>query len=167
MLKTRSALPITGLKNGILQLLKENNVASIAYGGVAPLSICATKTKEFLVGKKWTQNVVKDALNVLRTDILLKKDASGGMVEFRKSLTLSFFLKFFLWVSRETGEKKSTKESISSSHLSAIMSFHRPPLVAIQDYEILEYGTSVGSPEVHVSSRLQVCNSKSSLVLVL
>ncbi|XP_017610816.1 xanthine dehydrogenase 1-like isoform X4 [Gossypium arboreum] len=130
--------------------------ASVAYGGVAPLSLCAIKTKEFLIGKKWNQDVLQGALNVLRTDIVLKEDAPGGMVEFRKSLTLSFFFKFFLWVSHQIEGKKSIKESVSLSDLSAIKSFHRPPLVASQDYEIRKHGTSVGSPEVHLSSRLQV-----------
>lgn len=130
--------------------------ASFAYGGVAPLSLCANKTKEFLIGNKWNHIVLQNALNVLQTDIVLKEDAPGGMVEFRKSLTLSFFFKFFLWVSHQTEGKKSIKETISSSHLSAIKSFHRPPLVASQDYEIKKHGTSVGLPEVHLSSMLQV-----------
>ncbi|KAH1090610.1 hypothetical protein J1N35_017867 [Gossypium stocksii] len=130
--------------------------ASVAYGGVAPLSLCAVKIKEFLIGKKWNQDVLQGALNVLQTDIVLKEDAPGGMVEFRKSLTLSFFFKFFLWVSHQIEGKKSIKESVSLSDLSAIKSFHRPPLVARQDYEIRKHGTSVGSPEVHLSSRLQV-----------
>ncbi|GMI97444.1 xanthine dehydrogenase 1, XANTHINE DEHYDROGENASE 1 [Hibiscus trionum] len=130
--------------------------ASVAYGGVAPLSVCATKTKEFLIGKEWNQDVLRGALNVLRTDIVLKEDAPGGMVEFRRSLTLSFFFKFFLWVSHQIEGNKSIKESVPLSHLSAIKSFHRPPLVASQDYEIRKHGTSVGSPEVHLSSRLQV-----------
>ncbi|XP_021278029.1 xanthine dehydrogenase 1-like isoform X1 [Herrania umbratica] len=130
--------------------------ASIAYGGVAPLSLCAIKTKEFLIGKKWNQDVLQGALNVLRTDILIKEDAPGGMVEFRKSLTLSFFFKFFLWVLHQIEGKKPIKEKVLLSHLSAIKSFHRPPLVASQDYEIKKHGTSVGSPEVHLSSRLQV-----------
>ncbi|XVE78883.1 hypothetical protein DITRI_Ditri14bG0013900 [Diplodiscus trichospermus] len=130
--------------------------ASIAYGGVAPLSLCAVKTKEFLIRKQWNQHLLQGALNVLQTDIVLKEDAPGGMVEFRKSLTLSFFFKFFLWVSHQIEGKKSIKENVSSLHLSAIKSFHRPPLVASQDYEINKLGTSVGSPEVHLSSRLQV-----------
>ncbi|KAE8674961.1 Xanthine dehydrogenase [Hibiscus syriacus] len=66
------------------------------------------------------------------------------------------FRRFFLWVSHQIEGKKSIKESVPLSHLSAIKPFHRPPLVASQDYEIRKHGTSVGSPEVHLSSRLQV-----------
>ena len=29
--------------------------ASLAYGGMAPFSVCAKATEQFLVGKKWTQ----------------------------------------------------------------------------------------------------------------
>ncbi|KAE8682949.1 Xanthine dehydrogenase 1 [Hibiscus syriacus] len=130
--------------------------ASVAYGGVAPLSLSAIKKKEFLIGKEWSMNVLQGALNVLRADIVLKEDAPGGMVEFRRSLTLSFFFKFFLWVSHQIEGKKSIKESVPLSHLSAIKPFHRPPLVASKDYKIRKHGTSVNSPEVHLSSRLQV-----------
>lgn len=130
--------------------------ASIDYGGVAPLSLSAVKTKEFLIGKYWNQELLKGALNILQKDIFLKEDAPGGMVEFRKSLTLSFFFKFFLWVSHQIDGKKSI-ENVQLSHLSAIQSFHRPPVIGSQDYEVRKHGTAVGSPEVHLSSRLQVC----------
>ncbi|XP_016182608.1 xanthine dehydrogenase 1 [Arachis ipaensis] len=127
--------------------------ASIAYGGVAPCSLSAKKTKDFLIGKVWDQNLLQDALKVLQNDIILKEDAPGGMVEFRKSLTLSFFFKFFLWVSHQLD---GVKESIPASHLSAMQPVHRPTITGSQDYEIMKHGTSVGSPEVHLSAKLQV-----------
>ncbi|GAV73021.1 Fer2 domain-containing protein/FAD_binding_5 domain-containing protein/Ald_Xan_dh_C domain-containing protein/Fer2_2 domain-containing protein/Ald_Xan_dh_C2 domain-containing protein/CO_deh_flav_C domain-containing protein [Cephalotus follicularis] len=130
--------------------------ASIVYGGVAPLSLCATKTQEYLIGKRWSYELLQGALKVLQTDISIKEDAPGGMVEFRKSLTSSFFYKFFLYVINHLDENKSVKESVPLSHMSAIQTFHRPSLIASQDYEIRKRGTSVGSPEVHMSSRLQV-----------
>ncbi|KAL5764909.1 hypothetical protein ACOSQ2_017503 [Xanthoceras sorbifolium] len=130
--------------------------ASIVYGGVAALSVSARKTKEFIIGKNWSQELLQGALKILQTDIIIKEDAPGGMVEFRKSLTLSFFFKFFLWVSHQMDVKTSIKASVPSSHLSAVQTFHRPSLIGSQDYEIRKHGTSVGSPEVHLSSRLQV-----------
>ncbi|KAJ7980773.1 putative Xanthine dehydrogenase [Quillaja saponaria] len=130
--------------------------SSIVYGGVAPLSLSATKTKEFLMGKVWNQDLLHNALKHLLNDISLKEDAPGGMVEFRKSLTVSFFFKFFLWVSHQVVGEKSVEKCIPSSHLSAIQSFHRPPVIGSRDYEITQHGTAVGLPEVHLSSRLQV-----------
>lgn len=144
---------------GIRVHLQEHNEnwvvadASIFYGGVAPYSLPAIKTKEFLIGKIWEQDLLQNALKILQKDIVLKEDAPGGMVEFRKSLTLSFFFKFFLWVSHQMD---GVKESIPLSHLSAVHSVHRPSVTGSQDYEIIKHGTSVGSPEVHLSSRLQV-----------
>ncbi|GMY16295.1 xanthine dehydrogenase 1-like isoform X1 [Fagus crenata] len=129
--------------------------ASIVYGGVAALSLSALKTKEFIIGKCWNQELLQGALEILQKDIILKENAPGGMVEFRKSLTLSFFFKFFLWVSHQMDGKKSV-ESVQLSHLSAIQSFHRPPVLGSQDYEVRKHGTAVGSPEVHLSARLQV-----------
>lgn len=130
--------------------------ASIAYGGVAPLSLSAKRTKNFLIGKSWNQEMLQGALKVLQEDVLLKDDAPGGMVEFRRSLSLSFFFKFFLWVSHQMEGKQCIKESLPLSHLSAVQSFHRPPVIGSQDYEVIKRGTAVGSPEVHLSARLQV-----------
>ncbi|XP_050111202.1 xanthine dehydrogenase 1-like isoform X2 [Malus sylvestris] len=130
--------------------------ASIAYGGVAPLSLSAMRTKIFLIGKSWNQEVLQGALKVLQEDVLLKDDAPGGMVEFRKSLSVSFFFKFFLWVSYQMERKKCIKESVPLSHLSAVQSFHRSSVIGAQDYEVIKRGTAVGSPEVHLSARLQV-----------
>ncbi|KAJ7980772.1 putative Xanthine dehydrogenase [Quillaja saponaria] len=132
--------------------------SSIVYGGVAPISVSATKTKEFLIGKIWNKDILlHNALELLLNDISLKQDAPGGMVEFRKSLTLSFFFKFFLWVSHQIVGEKFIENCFPSSYPSAIQtSFHRPTVTGSQDYEITKHGTAVGSPEVHLSSRLQV-----------
>lgn len=131
--------------------------ASIVYGGVAPLSLSAIRTKKYLIGKIWDQVLLKNALKVLEEDILLQENAPGGMVEFRKSLTLSFFFKFYLWVSHEMERDNLVGEKVPLSHLSAVKSFQRPRVIGSQDYEIRRHGTAVGSPEVHLSARLQVC----------
>ncbi|CAK9146743.1 unnamed protein product [Ilex paraguariensis] len=142
---------------GMRVILEEKNQkwvisdASIVYGGVAPLSLRASRTKDFLIGKSWNKELLQGALKVLENDIFLKEDAPGGMVEFRRSLTLSFFFKFFLWVSQQMDA-----ESVPLSHLSAIKSFHRPSVMGSQDFETMKNGTAVGYPEVHLSARLQV-----------
>ncbi|XP_043691113.1 xanthine dehydrogenase 1-like isoform X2 [Telopea speciosissima] len=147
---------------GMRVLLEKNNEqwlvanASIIYGGVAPVSLSASKTKDFLMGKCWDQELLQGALRTLEEDIVLKVDAPGGMVEFRKSLTLSFFFKFFLGVSYQINEEQYFKKILPQSHLSAIKPFHRPSSTGSQNYEITKQGTAVGLPEVHLSSRLQV-----------
>ncbi|KAG2241107.1 hypothetical protein Bca52824_090394 [Brassica carinata] len=130
--------------------------ASIAYGGVAPLSLRARKTEEFLIGKKWNKGLLQDALNVIQSDVLIKEDAPGGMVEFRKSLTLSFFFKFFLWVSHHAHNVNPSIETFPPSHISAVQPVPRLSRSGKQDYDTVKQGTSVGSPEVHLSARMQV-----------
>ncbi|KAH6767678.1 xanthine dehydrogenase 1 [Perilla frutescens var. hirtella] len=130
--------------------------ASIVYGGVAPYSISANETKNFLIGKHWNKELLHGALEVLEKDIILNDDAPGGMVEFRKSLILSFFFKFSLWVSHQMDGLPLSNEIVPTSYLSAVKSFHHPSILGRQDYEIVKRGTAVGAPEVHLSSKLQV-----------
>ncbi|KAG9449498.1 hypothetical protein H6P81_009463 [Aristolochia fimbriata] len=149
--------------NAGMRVFLENKVgkwkvsdAFISYGGVAPVTVPALGTQEFLIGKSWDQELLQGALAKLRTDISLSEDAPGGMIEFRKSLTFSFFFKFFLWVSHQIESKDSFIEAFPPSYLSAINSYNRPPSSGFQSYEVTKKGTAVGSPEVHVSSALQV-----------
>lgn len=128
--------------------------ASIVYGGVAPISLSLPKVSNYLIGKNWNRVLLMGALEVLEKEINIKDDAPGGMVEFRKSLTLSFFFKYFLWVSYQMDAT-----DIPASDLSAIQSFRRPSIIGSQDYEIMKHGTAVGTPEIHLSSKLQVGDS--------
>ncbi|KVI09438.1 [2Fe-2S]-binding [Cynara cardunculus var. scolymus] len=130
--------------------------ACIVYGGVAAISLSAIRTKDYLIGKAWNKELLQHSLEILRQDIVISEDAPGGMVEFRKSLTLSFFFKFFLWVSHQMDGQDFFNEPVPKSYLSAVESFHRPSVVGSQDFEIMKQGTAVGSPEVHLSARLQV-----------
>lgn len=130
--------------------------ACIVYGGVAAISLSAVRTKDYLIGKAWNKELLQLSLEMLRQDIVISEDAPGGMVEFRKSLTLSFFFKFFLWVCHQMDGQDFFNEPVPKSYLSAVESFHRPSVVGSQDFEITKQGTAVGSPEVHLSARLQV-----------
>lgn len=129
--------------------------ASLVYGGVAPVSFSASETEAFIKGKIWDQKLLSSVLRSLTKDISLSEDAPGGMIEFRQSLSLSFFFKFFVWVSCQM-EMKHTCMDLLPSHLSAIKPYSRPPSCACQDYELVKHGTAVGSPEIHLSSTLQV-----------
>ncbi|MQM12725.1 hypothetical protein Taro_045645, partial [Colocasia esculenta] len=129
---------------------------SIVYGGVAPVSLAASQTEASLIGKIWNKKLLDDALTSLTGEIFLGENAPGGMVEFRKSLTLSFFFKFFLWVSQQLSDKGHIMECLRDRDQSAVWPYNRPPSIGSQTYELTKYGTAVGLPTVHLSSRLQV-----------
>ncbi|XP_078434820.1 xanthine dehydrogenase-like isoform X2 [Wolffia australiana] len=134
----------------------EVSEASIVFGGVAPVSFRALRTESLLKGKLWDEKLLEDALSSLKEEILLNDSAPGGMIEFRKSLTLSFFFKFFLWVSSLLNTSTENTDHQATRMLSAIRPFERPPSVGTQNYEVVSHGTSVGQPNVHLSAELQV-----------
>lgn len=151
------------LVNAGMHVLLEQNGAnwtvaevSIVYGGVAPVSLVMSKTEKLIMGMDWDRRIILDALQMLKEEISLADDAPGGMVEFRKSLVSSFFFKFFLWVTHQMHEKGSLSEGIDATYQSAIQPYSRPSSYGIQSYESVRLGTAVGSPMIHLSSKLQV-----------
>lgn len=130
--------------------------ASLVYGGVAPVSLSAVKTEAFLKGKPWTLQTLQGALQVLQHDIIIAENAPGGMVEFRQSLTRSFFFKFFLWISYNIQQKTQVLLGLPNSYKSAVDPYKRPSSKGVQSYECPLNGTAVGLPVVHLSAKLQV-----------
>jgi xanthine dehydrogenase/oxidase len=135
---------------------------SLVYGGVAAVPLIASKAMKFLSGKSWDEKSMLEALDLLKDDVSLSDDAPGGMVEFRRSLTLSFFFKFFMWVRHEMNQQGLLKQGLSKHDLSAIEPFSRPPSSGSQSYEVSQLGTSVGLPKPHLSANLQVGNYRLS-----
>nr|XP_034607198.1 xanthine dehydrogenase-like isoform X4 [Setaria viridis] len=130
--------------------------ATIVYGGVAVVPLSASKTENYLTGKKWEYGILEEAFDLLKEDIPLSENAPGGMVEFRRSLSLSFFFKFFLSVTHEMKRKGFLEEGLQATHLSATQSYRRPVTVGTQCYKLIRQGTAVGQPLVHMSAMLQV-----------
>ncbi|KAI9664340.1 MAG: hypothetical protein M1831_002273 [Alyxoria varia] len=70
--------------------------SNLVYGGMAPTTVSARKTENFLHGKKWTLlDTLEGAMNMLEQDFDLRFGVPGGMATYRRSLTLSFFYKFY------------------------------------------------------------------------
>eukprot|EP01027_Heterolobosea_sp_BB2_P006788 GEZU01010200.1.p1 GENE.GEZU01010200.1~~GEZU01010200.1.p1 ORF type:complete len:1417 (-),score=493.17 GEZU01010200.1:84-4334(-) len=129
---------------------------SLSYGGMAPTTVSAKRTEQFLKGKVWNQETFDQALNYLKEDLPLADNAPGGMVEYRKSLTISFFFKFFLFATNELHKIGIVGEEIPPSYMSAVHPEERPLSHGEQDYEIVKKGTEVGDPKPHMSARMQV-----------
>ncbi|ONL99116.1 Xanthine dehydrogenase 1 [Zea mays] len=129
---------------------------SIVFGGVAAVPLSASRTENFLTGKKWDSGLLDDTFNLLKEDISISENAPGGMIEFRRSLTLSFFFKFFLSVTHEMKIKGLLADGLHADHLSAVQPYSRPVTVGTQSYELVRQGASVGQPMVHMSAMLQV-----------
>ncbi|XP_027209904.2 xanthine dehydrogenase/oxidase isoform X1 [Penaeus vannamei] len=77
----------------------------LAFGGMAPTTVMAPATMENLQGRDWDSSLLEAATTHLLKDLPLAPSAPGGMVEYRRALTISFFFKFYLSVRGRLSEK--------------------------------------------------------------
>lgn len=138
-----------------------NNIKHInlAFGGMAPTTVMARTTAASLIGRQWNEGIIEFASKSLIEDLPLAASAPGGMIEFRRSLTLSFFFKFYMAVTEELSQKLPFIKPLSSRDKSAIQVYHRDPPESIQLSQIVPEGQPehdlVGRPIPHVSAMKQ------------
>ena len=69
---------------------------NLAYGGMAPTTVEAKKTMNYLVGKEWgSPKVLEGAMDQMEQDFNLRYSVPGGMAVYRRSLALGFFYRFW------------------------------------------------------------------------
>ncbi|EPY77221.1 aldehyde oxidase 3-like protein [Camelus ferus] len=131
-------------------LLKEGSDTiedlSIAYGGVGAATISAQKSCQQLLGRRWDELMLVEACRLLLDEVSLPGWAPGGKVEFKRTLVVSFFFKFYLEVLQEL--KKLVKLSsvsgscrypeISDRFLSALEDFPVAVPQGVQMYQVSE-----------------------------
>lgn len=78
----------------------------LAFGGMAPTTVTAPKTSESLKSQMWSQSMLERAIGYLSEDLPLAPGAPGGMIDYRKALTMSFFFRAFLAIAKEIGKSK-------------------------------------------------------------
>uniref|UniRef100_A0A8C2TY95 Xanthine dehydrogenase/oxidase n=1 Tax=Coturnix japonica TaxID=93934 RepID=A0A8C2TY95_COTJA len=117
----------------------------LSYGGMAPTTILALKTCQELTGRDWNEKLLQDACRLLAGEMDLSPSAPGGMVEFRRTLTLSFFFKFYLTVLQKLSKQQNGPVSVAREGRLGKM----PRGQLVED--------TVGRPLVHVSAAKQAC----------
>ncbi|XP_043848598.1 aldehyde oxidase 1-like [Dromiciops gliroides] len=70
----------------------------IFYGGIGSTTVCAKKSCQKLIGRVWNEEILGEACRLVLDEIFLPASAPGGMVEYKKSLIVSFLFKFYLEV---------------------------------------------------------------------
>lgn len=69
---------------------------SLAYGGMAPMTILAKETCGYLMGKNWAASATLDAaVESLLREFDLPFDVPGGMATYRRTLAISLFVRFW------------------------------------------------------------------------
>uniref|UniRef100_A0A8C7R9M8 xanthine dehydrogenase n=1 Tax=Oncorhynchus mykiss TaxID=8022 RepID=A0A8C7R9M8_ONCMY len=84
---------------------------NIYYGGVGPTLVKVGRTCQKLVGRSWGEELLADACRLLEEEVELSDSAHGGKVEYRKTLTTSFFFKFYMQVLQELRERVHIQDS--------------------------------------------------------
>jgi len=142
-----------------VKIKPETNIVeelSLSFGGMAPTTVMAPSTAQGLVGKVWNDELVDEACRFLIDDLPLDPGAPGGMIEYRRSLTLSFFFKFYLIVTKALNKKLKIVDPIPSSLESVTKLYHRDPPKSTQLYQVTPPDQPnfdlVGQPIVHKSA---------------
>ncbi|XP_068101229.1 aldehyde oxidase-like [Hyperolius riggenbachi] len=141
--RRENALPIVtaGMK---VQFEETSNVIKdihIFYGGVSASTVCARATRKALIGKHWNEDMLGEACKLILDDISLPHSAPGGMVEYKRTLTISFFFKFYLEVQRALNQLDP-----ANSDMSALKEFESSPIDHIQTYQNVPEDQSSSDP---------------------
>jgi xanthine dehydrogenase/oxidase len=90
---------------------------SLAYGGMAPMTKESPKAQSILVGKRWFHSeTLETALTALLEDYDLPYGVPGGMADYRKTLTLSLFFRFWHESAAELGLGNVDEQVIDEIH---------------------------------------------------
>nr|XP_031540787.1 xanthine dehydrogenase/oxidase isoform X2 [Vicugna pacos] len=134
---------------------------ALCYGGMADRTISALKTTRKQLSKFWNEKLLQDVCTGLAEEMSLSPDAPGGMVEFRRTLTLSFFFKFYLTVLQKLGKEDldDTCGKLDPTYASATLLFHKDPPANVQLFQEVPKGQSeedmVGRPLPHLAAAMQ------------
>ncbi|XP_028998370.1 xanthine dehydrogenase/oxidase [Betta splendens] len=131
----------------------------LSYGGMAPITVLAKQTADRLLGRCWGEELLQEACSSLAEEMSLDPAAPGGMVAYRRVLTLSLFYKFYLTVQQKLSRQGIRVEGIRSDCLSAVETYHPEPPSSVQVYQAVPEGQMrddvVGRPMMHLSALKQ------------
>ncbi|XP_023475059.2 xanthine dehydrogenase/oxidase isoform X1 [Equus caballus] len=136
---------------------------ALCYGGMADRTISGLKTTQKQLSKFWNEELLQDVCAGLAEELQLAPDAPGGMIEFRRTLTLSFFFKFYLTVLQKLGKVDSEDKcgKLDPTFASATLLFQKDPPTNVQLFQEVPKGQTeddmVGRPLPHLGASMQAC----------
>lgn len=92
---------VTAAFNVTLNAEMKIEAAKLCYGGMGPTTVCASKTSKDMIGKPWDKELLTSVFDNLTDEFQLHESVPGGMADYRKSLCLSLFLKFYMYVVKD------------------------------------------------------------------
>ena len=134
--------------------------AQLVFGGMRPTTLLTRKTSQAMVGEKWNKEFLERVLDNLVEELPLDGDAPGGMILYRRSLTLSLFFKAFVFVTNQLSEHfRSTlnlEKLIPQEWKSISDEFESQESSSSQYFQVVPENQSswdlIGKPIVHESA---------------
>nr|XP_060621769.1 aldehyde oxidase 2-like [Anolis sagrei ordinatus] len=71
---------------------------AIFYGGISGTTVSAKNSCLELIGRNWNDQFLDEACRLILEEVVVSPSAPGGKVEYRRSLLVSFFFRFYLEV---------------------------------------------------------------------
>ncbi|KAL7645432.1 UNVERIFIED_CONTAM: hypothetical protein RMT77_003818 [Armadillidium vulgare] len=132
----------------------------LAFGGMAPTTVLASQTMKKLEGSTWDESITENALNYLSEELKLDRGAPGGMVDYRLTLTISFFFKFYLYVCQEIHDiTHNNVRPLTKEEKELIKPYKNTPTKSVQFFDEVPEGQEeidlIGRPIPHVSALKQ------------
>lgn len=132
--------------------------AKLCFGGMGPTTICAKATSLLMIGYRWDQNLLNVVFDSLTNELQLEISVPGGMADYRKSLCLSLFFRFYLYVLQDARRPNDTT-SINDKDLSGAEEIPTKQPNSSQCFEIRNHektvSDAVGKPITHMSALKQ------------
>ncbi|XP_015264160.1 PREDICTED: aldehyde oxidase [Gekko japonicus] len=129
---------------------------TILYGGIGCTTVSAPNTSQKLRGREWNEKMLDEACRLILEEIQLSPSAVGGKVEYRRTLLVSFFFRFYLEVLQDLKYMYPSKyPDLPKENLSALEEFRDHPPQGVQEYQDVDPQQPpqdpVGRPIMHQS----------------
>ncbi|XP_067116672.1 aldehyde oxidase 5 [Osmerus mordax] len=128
----------------------------IFYGGVGPSLVKVEHTCEQLVGRSWGEELLAEACRLLEDEVDVSPLIHGGKVEYRKTLALSFFFKFYMQVVQDLHERDVSVNGLPLEHVSALKPFKNEVPQGHHSFQLVPecqpIDDPVGRPKEHQAS---------------
>ncbi|MEE6490031.1 hypothetical protein FKM82_015768 [Ascaphus truei] len=127
---------------------------AIFYGGIGSTTVYAKNTSHAFIGRQWDEKMLSEASRMVVEEVILPGSAPGGMVEYKRTLAISFLFKFYLQVSQEMN-KPVTSLAKAPEYLSATREFEKEMPKTSQIFQEVNPSQPaedpIGKPIVHQS----------------
>ncbi|XP_032090835.1 aldehyde oxidase [Thamnophis elegans] len=136
--RKRNALSVT---NSAMKVLFQSGTdiiqdLIILYGGIDCTTVSARNSCQKLIGRNWNEEMLNEACQLILEEITLSPSAAGGKVEYRRTMLISFFFRFYLKVLHDLKNMfPYNYPDLSKEYISALDEFCDTPPKGMQVYQ--------------------------------